>query len=167
MRHDVRRVGQGDGEGVRRLADQIGLGHVGEEVAQGLDAALLGLAARDPEDAGVGGQGLARGVGVGALGIVDEAHAAQAAHGLHAVRQPREGQQAFDRRFVRYVQRSRRGVGEGGVLGVVATGQGAGGGQVGDGLAIDAQQARRRHIPFSPCGRRWARRARMRGFADR
>ncbi|MNE41991.1 hypothetical protein D3C80_1360960 [compost metagenome] len=93
---------------------------------QAFDAALLGLTARDPEDGGVGGQGLTRGVGVGALGVVDEADAVETAHGLHAVRQTGEGQQALDRRVMRHAQGAGGGVGEGGVLGVVAAGERAG-----------------------------------------
>ena len=68
-------------------------------------------------------QGLPRGVGVGGLGVVDEADRADMADGLHPVGQAGEGEQAFDGGLVRHAQGAGGGIGEGGVLGVVAAGQ--------------------------------------------
>ena len=70
---------------MRRLADQIGFADAGEIWRQACDAAFLGLAAGDPENIGITGQGPCRGIGIGGLGIVDESGLADAAHIFHAM----------------------------------------------------------------------------------
>ena len=73
------------------------------DITQIVDAARLGHAAGDPEDGRVGGQGLTRGVGVGGLGIVDEAHGAETAHRLHPMGQAGEGLQRLQHALQRKV----------------------------------------------------------------
>ena len=63
--------------------------NTGAEPAAGFRAT-----AGDPEAAVIGRQRLPRGVGVGGLGVIDEADASQAADLLHAVREAGEGEQA-------------------------------------------------------------------------
>ena len=59
------------------------------------DAAALRLAAGDPEDIGEGRQCFRGGVGVGALGVVDEQHVVLAADLFHAMRETGEAAQTF------------------------------------------------------------------------
>ena len=63
------------GEGVRRLADQIGAGDVRKEGLEPGKPSSLRSAASDPIDVGEARQRLAGGIGIGRLGIVDEQHA--------------------------------------------------------------------------------------------
>ena len=87
MRHTL---AQRAGKFLRGFADQIGFADAREIFGETRDAALLRLAAGDPEDIAEGLQRMRGGVGIGALGIVDEQHVAAAADLLHAVRQPRK-----------------------------------------------------------------------------
>ena len=140
---DMGGVAQRAGEIGRRLADQIGLCDAGKEIAQVLDPAVLGPASGDPETGRIRHQRLAGGVGIGRLGVVDEPHGTEAADGLHPVGQAGEGHQALDRGLVRHTQRAGGGIGEGGVLGIVAARQGKGRSQVGDEDAVRIEPSAR------------------------
>ena len=74
-----------------RLADQVGPGDAREERLEAGDAALLGLAAQDPEDVALeGGERGGGAVGVGGLAVVDEERAPEPADLLQAMRQAGE-----------------------------------------------------------------------------
>jgi hypothetical protein len=120
----VGRGAEGGGEGLGRLADQVGAGDARKERAQRLDAAGLGPAAGDPADPLEGGERAGRRLGVGRLGVVDDADAAPGRHGLGAVRQAGEGGEAGLDRLRGEAERARHGVGGAGVLVVVAARQG-------------------------------------------
>ena len=90
---------KGRGEILRGLADEIGLLNLREILGQRLDAACLGYAARDPENAVIGGKGAGRRIRIGGLAVIDETHTALVcrilAHLLHAVRETGEAGQPF------------------------------------------------------------------------
>ncbi|MEJ0041972.1 MAG: hypothetical protein WDM81_07055 [Rhizomicrobium sp.] len=92
----------------------------GEEGHEAFDAAILRLAAGNPEDVGIAGERAGGGVGIGRLGIVDEAHGADAADLLHAMRETGEiGDGLRDGAAIPGIG-SGRGISKGCVLPVVA-----------------------------------------------
>src|SRR6202035_261757 len=93
----------------RRRADQKSLGDSWKERTQGFDAALLRLAAGDPENILERQQRLFGGVGIGRLGIIDEQDGAEAADLLHAMREPGEGLHAARNLFNAKADRARGG----------------------------------------------------------
>ena len=111
------------GERFGRLADQIGLGHLGEERPQRLDAALLGPAAEDPIDVVEAQQRLFGGIGIGRLGIVDVEHFAAPADLLQPVREAGESPQALLDELKLESMRAQRRHRRGGILAVVGAAQ--------------------------------------------
>ena len=147
------------GEVLRRLADQIRLAHVPEQVADRLQPALLGHTTRDPEDVGIAAQRLAHGVGVCRLAVVDEPGLAQGPDRFHAVGEAGKGQDGIAD-FARWqAERAHGGVGGGGVLRIVRAFQGLGIRQVADrdaalARAVHQLAAQREHaVAESPLGR--------------
>ncbi len=81
-------------EFLRRRADQIGLGDAREVGFERRDAALLRLAAEDPEDIPLPRRERLLGrVRIRRFAVVDEEHAAEPADLLHAVRQTRKARE--------------------------------------------------------------------------
>ena len=111
------------GKFLRRLADQIGFSDARKKFGETGDAAEFRFAAGDPEDVGKGRQRMRRGVGIGALGIVDEQHVAAAADLLHAVGEAGKTAQAVLQHLGGDAERQRAGGGAGGILRIVQAAQ--------------------------------------------
>ena len=75
----------------RVAADQQGAGDAREGWRERVDAALLGLAAGNPDQAVVAGQRSGGSIGVGGLAVVDEGYTGNGGDALLAVRQAGEG----------------------------------------------------------------------------
>ena len=116
-------LAQRAGKLLRGLADQIGFANARKIFGKAGDAAEFRLAAGDPEDIAKGRQRMRGGIGIGALGVIDEQHVAAAADLLHAVRQPRKAAQAILQRLGADAGRQRASRGAGRILRIVQAAQ--------------------------------------------
>ena len=121
MRHAMAR--QRRGENFRVPADQKRLGDTREKRRQLLDPARLADAAGDPDEAVIAAHGARRGIGIGRLAVIDEAHVLHHRHFLLAVRQARIGPDPFRNRRLGNAERPGHRGGGGGVLRVMGAGQ--------------------------------------------
>ncbi len=145
-------------------ADQLHMGDAREEGRQRRDAAGLGDAARDPDDAVVAAQRTRRGIGIRRLAVVDEDNAVTAADPRLAMRQSRKVRMARAMTIIGETERTGHGGCRRRVLRIVLAGERRNTGR--SALPADADHA---HRPFvfqrtrpSPLRARHQRQARRR-----